>query len=87
MKANSGSVLSSWCSSSVSETSKKDLLHFFAIDPAKIEVVYNAIDERLWDPPAEEEVARRVATGYGGAESVQQARAAEIGVRTASKFP
>ena len=42
----------------VSETSKKDLLHFFAIDPAKIEVVYNAIDERLWVPPAEEEVAR-----------------------------
>src|SRR5678810_1083290 len=39
----------------VSEASKRDILHFFNVPPEKISVVYNAIDERFWvEPPAEE---------------------------------
>ena len=32
----------------VSEASKRDILHFFNVPPEKIVVVYNAIDERFW---------------------------------------
>src|SRR5687767_1209837 len=42
----------------VSETSKRDILHFFDIPPEKVVVVYNAIDERFWVTPKEEDVAR-----------------------------
>jgi glycosyltransferase involved in cell wall biosynthesis len=42
----------------VSEASKHDILRFFAVPPDKVEVVYNAIDERFWDTPAEDDVAR-----------------------------
>src|SRR6187549_4144416 len=35
----------------VSEASKHDILRFFAVPPEKVEVVYNAIDERFWDLP------------------------------------
>jgi glycosyltransferase involved in cell wall biosynthesis len=42
----------------VSEASKRDILHFFNVAPDKIDVVYNAIDERFWRVPREEEVAR-----------------------------
>ena len=42
----------------VSEASKRDILHFFNVPPEKIAVVYNAIDERFWIEPHEEEVER-----------------------------
>ena len=42
----------------VSEASKRDILRFFKVRPEKIEVVYNAIDERFWLEPAEDDVAR-----------------------------
>jgi glycosyltransferase involved in cell wall biosynthesis len=42
----------------VSETSKRDILRFFDIPPAKIDVIYNGIDELFWTTPNEEEVVR-----------------------------
>ena len=42
----------------VSEASKRDILHFFNVAPEKIVVVYNAIDEHFWVTPPEEDVAR-----------------------------
>ena len=42
----------------VSEASKRDILHFFNVPPDKISVVYNAIDERFWIEPDPEDVAR-----------------------------
>jgi glycosyltransferase involved in cell wall biosynthesis len=42
----------------VSEASKRDILRFFNVPAHKIVVVYNAIDERFWKLPAEEDVAR-----------------------------
>ncbi len=42
----------------VSEASKRDILHFFNVPPEKISVVYNAIDERFWVEPNAEVVAR-----------------------------
>jgi glycosyltransferase involved in cell wall biosynthesis len=42
----------------VSEASKRDILHFFRVPPEKIEVVYNAIDERFWSRPDEGDVSR-----------------------------
>jgi glycosyltransferase involved in cell wall biosynthesis len=42
----------------VSEASKRDILRFFNVAPEKIVVVYNAIDERFWKAPAEEDVTR-----------------------------
>ena len=42
----------------VSEASKRDILHFFNVAPEKIVVVYNAIDDHFWLTPADEEVAR-----------------------------
>jgi glycosyltransferase involved in cell wall biosynthesis len=42
----------------VSESSKRDILRFFSIDPDKIAVIYNAIDERFWTPPADTAMAR-----------------------------
>jgi glycosyltransferase involved in cell wall biosynthesis len=42
----------------VSEASKRDILRFFDVKPEKVVVVHNAIDERFWTPPAEEDVAR-----------------------------
>jgi glycosyltransferase involved in cell wall biosynthesis len=41
----------------VSEASKRDLLRFFNVSAAKIEVIPNAIDERFGVPPSDEEVA------------------------------
>jgi glycosyltransferase involved in cell wall biosynthesis len=41
----------------VSEASKRDILRFFDVKPEKVVVVHNAIDERFWTPPAEEDVA------------------------------
>ncbi|HZL95830.1 MAG TPA: glycosyltransferase family 1 protein [Vicinamibacterales bacterium] len=42
----------------VSEASKRDILHFFNVKPEKIVVVYNAIDEHFSAAPSEEQVAR-----------------------------
>jgi glycosyltransferase involved in cell wall biosynthesis len=42
----------------VSEASKRDILHFFNVRPEKIIVIYNAIDERFRAAPDEEDVAR-----------------------------
>jgi len=42
----------------VSEASKRDILRYFRIPPAKIDVIYNAIDERYGEAPDDEEVAR-----------------------------
>lgn len=42
----------------VSETSKQDILRRFRIPADKVTVVYNAIDERLTDPPGEDDYAR-----------------------------
>jgi glycosyltransferase involved in cell wall biosynthesis len=42
----------------VSEASKHDILRFFGVDPAKIEVVHNAIDERFWNRPDAGDVSR-----------------------------
>jgi glycosyltransferase involved in cell wall biosynthesis len=42
----------------VSEASKRDILHFSNVPPEKVVVVYNAIDERFWDAPKDEDVAR-----------------------------
>jgi glycosyltransferase involved in cell wall biosynthesis len=46
------------CILTVSEASKRDILHFFDVRPEKIVVVYNAIDEHFWETPAEDDVAR-----------------------------
>jgi glycosyltransferase involved in cell wall biosynthesis len=42
----------------VSEASKKDLLQFFRIPEDKIDVIYNAIDERFSVAPSAEEIGR-----------------------------
>jgi glycosyltransferase involved in cell wall biosynthesis len=42
----------------VSEASKRDILHFFNVPPEKIVVIYNGIDERFWIQPSVEEIAR-----------------------------
>jgi glycosyltransferase involved in cell wall biosynthesis len=42
----------------VSEASKRDILHFFNVRPEKIVVVHNAIDDHFWNAPSHEDVAR-----------------------------
>ena len=42
----------------VSEASKRDILHFFNVPPEKIAVVYNGIDERFSIEPSPEDMAR-----------------------------
>jgi glycosyltransferase involved in cell wall biosynthesis len=42
----------------VSESSKRDILRFVDVDPAKIDVIYNAYDERFGLAPGEEDVVR-----------------------------
>ena len=46
------------CILTVSEASKKDILHFFNVRPEKIVVVYNAIDDHFRVTPPEEAIAR-----------------------------
>jgi glycosyltransferase involved in cell wall biosynthesis len=46
------------CILTVSEASKRDILHFFNIPADKIEVAYNAIEERFWRQPADADIAR-----------------------------
>jgi glycosyltransferase involved in cell wall biosynthesis len=40
----------------VSETSKRDILRYFRVPESKIDVIHNAIDERLGTPPTGEEM-------------------------------
>jgi glycosyltransferase involved in cell wall biosynthesis len=42
----------------VSEASKRDILRYFHVPERKINVIYNAIDERFGEPPAPEEIER-----------------------------
>src|SRR2546427_1879194 len=42
----------------VSESSKRDILRFVDVQPEKIDVIYNAYDERFTIEPAEEDVVR-----------------------------
>ena len=42
----------------VSEASKRDIQRYFSIADAKIDVIYNAIDERFGETPAPDEVER-----------------------------
>ena len=46
------------CVLTVSEASKRDILHFFDIPADKVTVIPNAIDERFWVAPPETEVTR-----------------------------
>ena len=41
----------------VSQASKQDILQFLGVPASKVEVVYNALDERLASPPTEADVA------------------------------
>jgi len=47
-----------WRVLTVSEASKRDILHFFDVRPEKIVVVYNAIDDHFWLTPPDDEVSR-----------------------------
>jgi glycosyltransferase involved in cell wall biosynthesis len=51
-------VTRSDCILTVSEASKRDILHFFNVAPEKIVVISNAIDDHFWLTPPEEEVSR-----------------------------
>jgi len=42
----------------VSETSKRDILRYFRVPESKIDVIYNAIDERLEQPPSDAELTQ-----------------------------
>ena len=42
----------------VSQASKDDILHFLKIPAEKVEVIYNALDERLATAPTPDDVAR-----------------------------
>ena len=42
----------------VSEASKRDILRYFRVPEGKIDVIYNAIDDRLGETPTAEEVER-----------------------------
>jgi glycosyltransferase involved in cell wall biosynthesis len=42
----------------VSESSKRDIMRFFGTDPQKIDVIYNAYDDRFAVEPREEDVVR-----------------------------
>jgi glycosyltransferase involved in cell wall biosynthesis len=42
----------------VSEASKRDIIHFFNVPPEKVVVVYNAIEERFAKTPSDEAIER-----------------------------
>jgi glycosyltransferase involved in cell wall biosynthesis len=42
----------------VSEASKRDIIHFFSVPPEKVVVVYNAIEERFSETPSEDAIER-----------------------------
>jgi glycosyltransferase involved in cell wall biosynthesis len=42
----------------VSEASKRDILRYFHIPESRIDVIYNAIDDRFWVPPDPDQMER-----------------------------
>jgi glycosyltransferase involved in cell wall biosynthesis len=42
----------------VSEASKRDILRYFRVPDSRVDVIYNAIDDRFWQDPDAEEIAR-----------------------------
>jgi glycosyltransferase involved in cell wall biosynthesis len=42
----------------VSEASKRDILRYFRVPESRIDVIYNAIDERFWFAPPADEIER-----------------------------
>jgi glycosyltransferase involved in cell wall biosynthesis len=42
----------------VSEASKRDILSYFSVPESRVEVIYNAIDERFWQQPTPDEMDR-----------------------------
>src|SRR5215213_9581026 len=42
----------------VSEASKRDILRYFHVPEARIDVIYNAIDDRLGEPLCDEEIGK-----------------------------
>ena len=42
----------------VSEASKRDILRYFHVPESRIDVIYNAIDDRFWEGPGDDEIAR-----------------------------
>ena len=42
----------------VSETSKRDILSYFRVPESRVEVIYNAIDERFWQQPTADDMER-----------------------------
>lgn len=42
----------------VSEASKRDILRYFRVAESRIDVIYNAIDERFWQKPDTDEIDR-----------------------------
>ena len=42
----------------VSEASKRDILRYFKIPESRIDVIYNAIDDRFWEQPPADDVER-----------------------------
>ena len=47
----------------VSEASKRDILHYFGVSESKIDVIYNALDDRLSETPTDDEM-RQVKERY-----------------------
>ena len=78
----------------VSEASKRDILHFFNVPPEKVVVVYNAIDERFSQRAAMPADVARVRERYQLRSAIrpvrrqhqaaQEPRAADRGVRRAA---
>jgi glycosyltransferase involved in cell wall biosynthesis len=42
----------------VSEASKRDILRYFRVPESRIDVIYNAIDDRFWEEPPADDVER-----------------------------
>lgn len=42
----------------VSEASKRDILRYFNVPESRIDVIYNAIDDRFWQEPSAEQIER-----------------------------
>jgi glycosyltransferase involved in cell wall biosynthesis len=42
----------------VSEASKRDILRYFRVPDSRIDVIYNAIDDRFWEPPSGDQMER-----------------------------
>ncbi len=42
----------------VSEASKRDILLYFRVPESRIDVIYNAIDDRFWQEPAADDIGR-----------------------------